>query len=316
MTHYDLIIRNGTLILPGGERRADLGISDGRFVAIAPEISGAGTTTIDATGLHIFPGGVDPHVHCNEPGRTDWEGFATGTAALAAGGMTTFCDMPLNANPPTCTAAAFDAKLEAARGQASVDYALWGGLVPGNRSDLPELAARGVIGFKAFMSRSGTDDFVSVDDLTLLEGLESAAQLGLIVAVHAENDQITAALAERAITDGRTGVRDYLRSRPAIAELEAIQRAILMAEATGAALHIVHISTGAGVAAVVEAQARGVDVTCETCPHYLVFTEEDVERIGATAKCAPPIRGAAEVAALWGHIEHGARVDEARPELL
>ncbi|HLZ56213.1 MAG TPA: amidohydrolase family protein, partial [Ktedonosporobacter sp.] len=299
MTTYDLILRNGTLVIPdpinaptpkqvglpkppadlSAPRKlsptspplptTDLAILDGHIVAIAPELTGTARAEIDATGLHIFPGLIDAHVHFNEPGRTAWEGFATGTRALAAGGATAFFDMPLNAHPPTLDTKSFDLKLAAAQTSSLVDFALWGGLVPGNLDRLDELAARGVIGFKAFMSNSGIEDFEAADDLTLYEGMARAAKLGSIVAVHAENDQITSTLARRAQHEGRTGVRNYLASRPVIAELEAIQRAILFAEETGCHLHIVHVSTGRGVSLVAAARDRGVDVSCETCPHYL-----------------------------------------------
>jgi allantoinase len=302
---YDLIIRGGTVVTESGEQAAELALADGLVAAVAPEIEGAARETIDARGLHILAGGVDPHMHCNEPGRTSWEGFASATAALAAGGFTTMIDMPLNANPPTCDVAAFDQKLAAAQAAALVDFALWGGLVPGNLEQLDGLAERGVVGFKAFMSTTGTDDFQPTDDLTLYQGMQRAAQLGKIVAVHAENRTITDGLARQAIAAGRTGARDYLASRPVVAETEAIARAIGLAEATGCRLHIVHVSTGRGVALVAEAQARGVDVTCETCPHYLVLSDDDVERIGALAKCAPPLRDQSEIAALWEHIGNG-----------
>lgn len=299
MNLYDLIIRNGTLVAATGLSQTDLAIVDGHIVASAPELPGSSTTVIDATGLHLFPGAIDAHVHCNEPGRTAWEGFATATRALAAGGATTFFDMPLNTHPPTLDAASFDQKLACAQASSLIDFALWGGLTPQNLDQLDELAARGVIGFKAFMSNSGIDDFDAVDDLTLYEGMARAAQLKRIVAVHAESDQLTGRLAQRAIAEGRTGIRDYLRSRPVIAELEAISRAILLAEETQCALHVVHVSSGRGLALIAAAQQRGVDVTCETCPHYLVLTEEDVETIGALAKCAPPLRDAATQANLW-----------------
>jgi allantoinase len=155
------------------------------------------------------------------------------------------------------------------------------------------------------MSSSGIDDFSAADDLTLYEGMVLAAQLGRIVAVHAENDQITGALARRAIHAGRAGAREYLASRPVVAELEAISRAILLAEETGCALHIVHVSTGRGAGLVAAARARGVDVSCETCPHYLVLTEDDLEVLGAVAKCAPPLRAAGEREALWRHLFDG-----------
>jgi allantoinase len=283
----------------------DVAVEDGLIVAVGPELEGPAREEIDARGLLLLPGAVDAHVHFNEPGRTDWEGWETGTRALAAGGTTVGIEMPLNAHPPTTTAAAFDAKLAAAQRSAYVDFALWGGLVPGNLEHLEELAARGVVGFKAFMSASGVDDFERADDLTLYEGMQQAAALGLPVAVHAESEAITSGLARRAIEAGRTGVRDYLASRPVAAELEAIATALALAEETGCALHVVHVSTGRGVALVAEARARGVDASCETCPHYLIFDEDDAERLGAIAKCAPPLRPRAQVEALWAALRDG-----------
>jgi len=305
MSLYDLIIRNGTLVTQAGISRADLAVADEHIVAIAPALEGTSKQEIDAAGLHIFPGVIDAHVHFNEPGRSDWEGFATGTRALAAGGTTTFFDMPLNAHPPTIDAASFDLKLAAAQAASLVDFAFWGGLVPGNLEQLDELAERGVVGYKAFMSNSGIDDFPAVDDLTLYEGMARAARLGKIVAVHAENEQITSGLARRAIAEGRTGIRDYLASRPVVAELEAIERAILFASETGCALHIVHVSSGRGIRLVKAARERGIDVSCETCPHYLVLTDEDVEELGAVAKCAPPLRSVTEQEELWQEVLAG-----------
>lgn len=299
MSRYDVLVRGGIVVTAEGVAPGDIAIGEGRIVVCAPEIEGTAAEEIDARGLHVFPGVIDAHVHFNEPGRAQWEGFATGTRALAAGGATAYIEMPLNAHPPTVEAASFDLKLEAARASSLVDFAFWGGLVPGNIEQMDELAERGVVGFKAFLSNSGIEDFQAVDDLTLYEGMRRAGKLGRIVAVHAENDGITSALAQRARQEGRSGVRDYLASRPAVAELEAIARAILFAQETGCALHIVHVSTGRGVALVAEARQRGVDVTCETCPHYLALTEDDVNRLGAIAKCAPPVRSVAEQTALW-----------------
>jgi allantoinase len=299
---FDLVVRGGSLL---GGAPVDVGVVDGRVVVLERELAGAAAEVIDATGLLVLPGAVDAHVHLNDPGRAHWEGFATGTAALAAGGTTTAIDMPLNAIPPTLDGASFALKAEAARGVARVDVALWGGLVPGNVERLDELAAAGVVGFKAFMSASGVDEFVAADDLTLIEGMARAARLGLPVAVHAESDALTGRLAARAMASGRTGVRDYLASRPVVAEVEAIERAILFAAETGCALHVVHVSSGRGVTRVAEARARGVDVTCETCPHYLVLDAEDAERLGAAAKCAPPLRPAAVVEELWAAVLGG-----------
>src|SRR6476619_3347051 len=172
---WDLIIRGGEVVTPEGVRRLDLAVEAGTIVELAAGLRGTARETIDAMGLHVFPGLIDAHVHFNEPGRAEWEGFATGTRALAMGGITTFVDMPLNAHPPTVDAAAFDAKLAAAQGTSMVDFAFWGGLVPGNLDRLDELAARGVIGFKAFMANSGIEDFEGVDELTLYEGMGRAA---------------------------------------------------------------------------------------------------------------------------------------------
>ena len=305
MALYDLIIRNGMLVTPEAVFRAEVGIAGGQIVEVAPGVEGGAASEVDASGLHVFPGVVDAHLHFNEPGRAEWEGFATGSRAAAAGGTTTYFDMPLNSHPPTTGVAAFDLKYEAAMAGSLVDFGLWGGLVPGSVGDMEGLAGRGVVGFKAFMSNSGIEDFPACDDLTLYEGMREAARLGCIVAVHAENDGITGLLGRRAVAEGRVGVRDYLRSRPVVAELEAIGRAILFAAETGCALHIVHVSSGRGVSLVAEARARGVDVSCEACPHYLVLTEEDVEALGAVAKCAPPIRSRQEQEELWAHLFAG-----------
>ncbi len=290
MTAFDAVVRGGTLVLPDGLRGADVGISDGVIAEIAGELPG-GREEIDATGLHVLPGGLDAHVHFNEPGRTHWEGWATGTAALAAGGMMACLEMPLNAHPPTIDGPAFDAKLAAARASARVDFGLWGGIVPGNADRLEELHERGAIGFKAFMSASGIDDFPRADDATLYEAMAICARLGAIVAVHAENDALT--------SRGRgTSWRDYAASRPPIAEIEAIGRALAFAEDTGCALHVVHVSTPRGIELVSEARARGVDATCETCPHYLFLRESDM--VSPLAKCAPPIR---EPEPLWERLD-------------
>jgi allantoinase len=305
MSGFDILVRGGHVVGPTSVAHADVAVLDGLVAEVGPEITGGAEIEIDARGLHVFPGVVDPHIHLNDPGPSGSEGFQTGTAAFAAGGGTCLFDMPLNASPPTITAAAFDLKLEAARGRAHVDFCLWGGLVPGDVDRLDELAERGVVGFKAFMCATGREDFEAADDLTLLEGMHRAARLGLPVAVHAENDAITRRLAERARAEGRLSVRDYLATRPPSAEVEAVARAIVLAEETRCSLHIVHASTGAAVAQVVAARARGVDVTCETCPHYLLLTDEDAERIGPLAKCSPPLRPRAEVESLWSEVLAG-----------
>ncbi|MGI9255073.1 MAG: amidohydrolase family protein, partial [Thermomicrobiales bacterium] len=221
MTQFDLIIRNAEVVTSEGLLRADVAVDGETIAAVAPELSGGARETIDAAGLHLFPGLIDSHVHFNEPGRTEWEGWATGSRALAAGGGTLAIDMPLNSSPPVLDAATFNAKADAARARSIVDFALWGGLTRDSLGSLDDLAEAGVVGFKAFMSNSGIEEFRAADDDTLWQGMTSAARLGLPVAVHAENDAITGALARRAVASGRTGWADWVASRPVIAETEA-----------------------------------------------------------------------------------------------
>src|SRR5579862_5105693 len=293
----DLVVRGGTLVVEGLPQ-SDIAIEDGRIAAIAPDLPGA-AEEIDARGLHVFPGLIDVHLHFNEPGRTEWEGAATGSRALAAGGGTLYFDMPLNSTPCTINAREFDRKCAALEASSITDFGLWGGLVPGNIGEMAEMADRGVVGFKAFMCDSGLPEFPRADDFTLFEGLAEAARLGLPVAVHAESHELTQGLSRRMAEQGKSGARDFLASRPVVAEVEAIERATRLAGEAGAKLHIVHISSGRGVVTAAEAKARGVDVSIETCAHYLFFTEEDLERLGAIAKCAPPLREAEQHGALW-----------------
>lgn len=301
---FDLIVRAGNVVLDDQVLTTDIAISDGQTVEIAPSIGGATREEIDASGLHVLPGNVDIHVHFNDPGRADWEGWETGSLAASAGGTTTVADMPLNAHPPTLDGASFDAKVAAAAA-SRVDYALWGGLTPLNLDQMEALAARGVVGFKAFMSNSGIDDFPRSDDDTLREGMQRAVALGLPVAVHAEDEAMTARLAEEAQGKGHTSFAGYAASRPPEAELEAIARALDLAQETGCALHVVHVSTTAGLSAIAQARAQGLDVSAETCPHYLALSTADVDQMGALAKCAPPLREESERLALLHAVTSG-----------
>ncbi len=298
-----MIVRGGTLVLPDGLLRADLRIEHGVIQEVAQELGGA--TGVDASGLHVFPATIDVHLHFNEPGRENWEGAATGSRALAAGGGAVFFDMPLNSTPCTVNAIEFERKRTALAASSIADFAIWGGLIPGNLGEMAELAERGVIGFKAFMPDSGLPEFPRADDLTLWEGMAEAARLNLPVAVHAESEELTKQLSNRLAQQGGSAIETFLTSRPVLAELEAIERAALFARETGARLHIVHISSGRGVVAAAEARARGTDVSIETCPHYLFFTEDDLERLGALAKCAPPLRKAADLNQLWEEVMRG-----------
>src|SRR5437588_5132374 len=212
--------------------KQDIGIADGKFVAIGANLRGTAREEIDATKMSIFPGVIDAHVHFNEPGRTDWEGFETGSRAAAAGGTTTVFEMPLNAHPPTTNRESFELKRAAAEASSFVDFGLWGGLVPGNLSDLEALRDCGVVGLKAFMCNSGIGDFPFVDEKTLRAGMQRAAELDLLVAVHAESETMTSALTGAARAAGKKKVRDFLDSRPIAAELEAIHLAIDLAAET------------------------------------------------------------------------------------
>ncbi|MCZ8521727.1 MULTISPECIES: allantoinase [Paenibacillus] len=306
----DLIVEGGQVVLADGVRRADIGVKNGRIAVIADSLENAeAASRLEAAGRVVLPGMIDAHVHLNEPGLGAWEGFATGSAALAAGGCTAYIDMPLNGVPPTVSLEALHAKLTAAEGRSYTDYALWGGLVPGSLPRLRELQEAGCIGFKAFMSEPGGEGeevFARADDLTLLEGMREIAALGGVLALHAESENIVSVLAARAIGEGRTGALDYAQSRPVVAETEAVARALFYAGETGCALHFVHISSPEALSLIRDAKHRGLDVTAETCPHYLVLGAEEMEAIGKTAKCAPPLRGPAEREGLWKALEDGA----------
>jgi allantoinase len=305
MNDFEIILRGGTVVTPEGVNASDIGIAEEKIIALGKNLSGSASEEIDARELHIFPGVIDAHVHFNEPGRADWEGIETGSQALAAGGGTMFFDMPLNAHPPTCDVESFDLKGAAARAKSLTDFALWGGLVPHNLEQLERLAERGVIGFKAFMANSGIDDFPRADHGTLRKGMKRAAGAGALVAVHAESESITQKLAQEKMSRGLTSIRNYLDSRPIEAELEAIRNAIDMAGDVGCKLHVVHVSSAEGVALITDAKKRGADVSCETCPHYLMLTENDMLKLGAVAKCAPPLRSPRERDALWERVIAG-----------
>jgi allantoinase len=301
---YDLVFRGGDVVTGSNATLMDIAVEGEHIAAVGRDLAG-GAVEFDAKGLTILPGLIDVHVHFNEPGRTDWEGGRSGSSALAAGGGTTFVDMPLNSSPCTVTGTAFDSKRSALEAASIADFGLWGGIVPGNAGSLAELAERGVMGFKAFMCNSGLAEFPRADDATLYAGMCEAARLTLPVAVHAETEEITKGITDRLMQAGQTDIRAFLASRPVAAEVDAIERAGRMARETGCRLHVVHISSGRGVAAALEARAAGTDISIETCPHYLFFTGDDMLRMGAVAKCAPPLRSEQERESLWKALVRG-----------
>jgi allantoinase len=302
---YDLLIRNGDVVLSNEVKRLDIGIENGKITALDQVLDGEAKQVIDAEGMTVFPGMIDVHVHFDEPGQENWEGFETGSAMLAAGGCTTFFDMPLNGIPSTVTKEAFVDKVAIGEAKSHIDFGLWGGLVPENLDDLASLAEAGAIGFKAFLSPSGNPNFHSIDDESLLEGMKRIAKTGSVLSLHSESAPLVTFLQKEKEARGLAGYDDYAESRPVQAETEAVSRALTFAEVTGCPLHFVHISTVEAVALIQAAKKRGQDVTLETCPHYLLYSHEDFRKIGVVGKCAPPLRAESERSGLVNRLIQG-----------
>jgi allantoinase len=301
---FDLVIQNGLVVQPDGSSLANIGISNGVIRAISSNPL-EGLEMIDATGLVVMPGAVDLHVHFSEPGRTHWEGWWHGSRAAAAGGVTTVVEMPLNAIPATTSVSALNLKLEAAKDQSFVDYALWGGLVDNNLEDLPALAASGVIGFKAFMVDIKDETFQFTEGEILEQGMLEIGKLGHFLAVHAEDSSMVWQQTEALQQAGRTDRAAWNEVRSPAAELEAIRTALRQAKTANCPLHVVHTSIPEGIDEITHARASGQAVTVETCAHYLVFTDADLEQLGPVAKCAPPLRDVARQAGLWQRVLAG-----------
>ena len=303
-----LFLRSARVAFPDGLRPGTLVIQGGRIVAIdSPVEPPEEMHTLDVGSLVVMPGLVDTHVHVNEPGRTEWEGFATATRAAAAGGVTTIVDMPLNSIPATTTVAGLEAKRKAAEGHSFVNVGFWGGVVPGNVDELEPLARAGVRGFKCFLSPSGVDEFPAVSEGDLRRAMPVLARLGLPLLAHAEDPTLLRDPLSRE-GDGPRDPRRYetwLRSRPPASERAAIALLINLAREYHARIHIVHVATSEVLQDLERARAEGVAVTAETCPHYLTFAAEDIAD-GATAlKCAPPIRERRERDGLWQGLAAG-----------
>jgi allantoinase len=292
-------VRSERVVLPDGTRPARIRIDAGRITAIEPA---NGPADIDAGTMIVMPGLVDTHVHVNEPGRTDWEGFATATKAAAAGGITTIVDMPLNSIPSTTTSPALDEKREAAAGKCYVNVGFWGGVVPGNAHHIEPLARAGVLGYKCFLSPSGVDEFDHVSDADLEAALPIVASTGLPLLAHAE---WPALLNPPNPNADPHQYATWLDTRPPAAEQAAIERLIEKARRTRAHVHIVHLASADALPALMQARAEGVPITVETCPHYLTFCAEEIHD-GATAwKCAPPIRESDHRERLWRALQQG-----------
>lgn len=308
----DLVLRSTRVVPPAGGPpvSATVHVRGGVIERVdayeAPPAPGAALE--DLGNLVLMPGLVDTHVHVNEPGRTEWEGFATATRAAAAGGVTTIVDMPLNASPPTTTLAGFEAKAAATEGQIMVDVALTGGVVPGNVGELRALVEAGCVAFKCFLVESGVDDFGHVGEGELRRAMPILADAGAPLLVHAElSGPIDAALRARGNLTEAELVRyvSWLESRPREAENAAVDLVVRLARVTGAHAHVVHLSSADAVAAIRTAREAGARVSAETCPHYLFFASEDVPDGATEYKCAPPIRERHNRERLWQALAEG-----------
>ncbi|GAA0511677.1 allantoinase [Paractinoplanes deccanensis] len=293
----DLVLRSRRVVTAHGERPAAVAVEGGRIVGVDDydHLHDARIDT-DLGETALLPGLVDTHVHVNEPGRTDWEGFASATRAAAAGGVTVIVDMPLNSLPPTVDAEALAVKQEAARGQTHIDVGFWGGKIPGNTADLSGLHARGVFGFKAFLADSGVPEFPPVTGAELTAAMKSVDALFV---VHAEDPEHLQPFG------GSARYGDFLASRPAEAEHAAVATAIAAARESGGRVHILHLSAAGALPLIAAAKAEGVRVTAETCPHYLTLDAGEIADGATEFKCCPPIRDAANAGRLWQALADG-----------
>jgi allantoinase len=325
MPSNEFIIRGRRIVLPDGIAAAAIHVREGRIAAISSfEDVPRGCPLVEVeTPALVLPGLVDTHVHINEPGRTEWEGFQTATRAAAAGGVTTLVEMPLNSIPATTSRESLETKRAAAEGKCHVDVGFWGGVVPGNMPELPRMFDGGVFGFKCFLVPSGVDEFEHVTEKDLRAAMPELARMKALLIVHAETPApIEAALAEIAhqniahentqheniaheLLANPRRYETFLRSRPKAAEDEAVALMIRLSRETGARVHIVHHSSSASLPSLRAAKAEGLPFTAETCPHYLTFAAEDVPDGATEFKCCPPIRERENCVQLWDALGAG-----------
>ncbi|MYU54448.1 MULTISPECIES: allantoinase AllB [Streptomyces] len=303
MSEAELVLRATRVVTPQGMRAASVSVRDGRIAAVLPYDARppAGARVEDFGDDVLLPGLVDTHVHVNDPGRAEWEGFRSATGAAAAGGITTLVDMPLNSLPPTTTVGHLDTKRAAARGAAHIDVGFWGGAVPGNVEDLRPLFDAGVFGFKCFLSPSGVDEFPELTPEQLAAALGEIARFDGLLIVHAEDPGHL----ERAPRASGPHYAGFLASRPRAGENDAIAGLIALAERLAARVHVLHLSSGDALPLIAAAKRAGVRISVETCPHFLTLTAEEVPDGATEFKCCPPIREAANQEALWQGLADG-----------
>ncbi|WP_255954049.1 allantoinase AllB [Streptomyces odontomachi] len=302
-TAADLLLRSTRVVTPEGTRPATVAVAQGRITAVLAHdaVPPPGARVRDFGDDALLPGLVDTHVHVNDPGRTEWEGFRTATRAAAAGGVTTLVDMPLNSLPPTTTVPHLRTKQAVARGAVHVDVGFWGGVVPGNLGGLRPLHDAGVFGFKCFLSPSGVEEFPELDEAQLVAAMTETGGFGGMLIVHAEDPRQLADAARHA----GPGYPDFLRSRPAASEDTAIRTVVETARALDARVHILHLSSAGALPLIAAARRAGIRLTVETCPHYLTLSAEDVPDGASAFKCCPPIREADNRELLWAALADG-----------
>jgi allantoinase len=301
----DVVVKSGKIVTANSIIEAGVAIDKGKFVAIAKDGDlPAAKKVIDAKGNLILPGVIDEHVHFLDMNSTDYEDYITGSTAAAVGGVTTVLDMPL-CIPATVTLETFEEKKEVAMKKFLIDFALYGGAVPGNVDEIPKMAKAGAIGFKAMMAGSVPGFFEMLDDGMLVDAFKAIADCGSVIALHAENDAIINYLEKKLKNAGRKDVLAFFESRPVMQEIEAISRAIMLAKETKCHLHIIHVSCPQGIDLIYQKKVEGQRITCETGPQYLILSEDDMVRLGPYIKFAPPVRSKPETEKLWDQLSEG-----------